>query len=169
MPGAASSQEDRAPTSRAAEGDFSPKTPNSRKRIVEGAVAKYQRDTPKRFKTNHKNVAGMPLEIPKANKRKLSEADEAMATGIKRAKKSHMCGEDRPAVAGRKRGREEDDQGGRMDAGTKKHRTGYFQDGDPPLEYEEWSDSDSDEPENWDPALESESDGDEDEEGRGSH
>jgi hypothetical protein len=107
MPGAASGQEDPAPTSRAAEGGFSPKTPGSRKRIFEGAVAKYQRGTPKRFKTNHKNVAGVPLEIPKANKRKLSDADEAVTIGIKRAKKSHTCGEDRPAVAGGKRGREE--------------------------------------------------------------
>jgi hypothetical protein len=64
---------------------------------------------------------------------------------------------DRRLLAERGGGRK-DDQGGKMDTGTKKHRTSYFQDGDPPLEYEEWSDSDSDEPES-----ESESDGDEEE------
>ncbi|KAF8534114.1 hypothetical protein BDD12DRAFT_445017 [Trichophaea hybrida] len=75
-------------------------------------------------------------------KRRFSEEVEVEGdTKKKRFKRNHREGSERPGLAGGKRkGREEEGEGGREDVRLKRPRNGYFQDGDPPIEYEESSD-----------------------------
>jgi hypothetical protein len=62
-----------------------------------------------------------------------------------RTKKVHKEGGERPALAGRKRGVEDEFVQWREDVRMKKGRPGYFQDGDPPMEYEDFSSDDEEE------------------------
>jgi hypothetical protein len=80
-------------------------------------------------------------------KRGFSEFSEASPGGAmkKRTKKDHKEGVERPALAGRKRGAGDDFVQWREDVRMKKGRPGYFQDGDPPMEYEDFSSDDEEE------------------------
>jgi hypothetical protein len=77
-------------------------------------------------------------------KRWVSEFSEASLGGAmkKRTKKDHKWCVQIPALAGRKRGAEDDFVQWREDVHMKKGRPGYFQDGDPPMEYEDFSSDD---------------------------
>jgi hypothetical protein len=80
-------------------------------------------------------------------KRRFSELSEASPGGamIKRTKKDHKEGGERPALAERKRGAGNEFVQWREDVRMKKGRPGYFQDGDPPMEYEDVSSDDEEE------------------------
>ena len=85
---------------------------------------------------------------PSTGKRRLSAVDEEdlqkrIVNTVKRIKKMHRAGSERP-VAGKKRGYDESEEFAvyREGVGMKRPRMGYFQEGDPPIEYETWSDED---------------------------
>ncbi|KAI5842017.1 hypothetical protein BZA05DRAFT_439663 [Tricharina praecox] len=102
---------------------------------------------------------------PATAKRRLSTVNEEnrnvrICDTSKRMKRAHRAGSERPA-AGMKRGFDEGDDAEcavyREDVGMKRPRTGYFQEGDPPMEYETWSDDeDEQEPEELNKAPEQE-------------
>jgi hypothetical protein len=98
-------------------------------------------------------------------KRRFSDFSEASPGGAmkKRTKNNHKQGVERPALAGRKRGAGDDFAQWREDVRMKKGRPGYFQDGDPPMEYEEDSSDDEEDQPGDDPVVLSSDEGEEEE------
>jgi len=94
---------------------------------------------------------------PSTVKRRLSclaDEDERpfLVSTLKRFKRAHRAGFDSPVIIGKKRGLDESEDGDaatyyRNDFGHKRSRNGYFQPGDPPMEYQTWSDDEEEEPE----------------------
>jgi hypothetical protein len=98
-----------------------------------------------------RKMAMVPVQT-RSKRRFSDDEDEAVVEVKKRFKRNHREGSERPAVSGKRQEREEGEEGEegeqyREDVGLKRPRRGYFQDGDPPMEYEESSDEDDDDDE----------------------
>jgi hypothetical protein len=102
---------------------------------------------PKKCKFQLSADAADPSSWVGPPKRGFSELSEASLGGAirKRTRTNPKEGVERPALAGEKRGAGDEFVPWRDDVRMKKGRPGYFQDGDPPMEYEDFSSDDEEE------------------------
>jgi hypothetical protein len=102
---------------------------------------------PKKRKIQLSADAADPSSWVGPPKRGFSELSEASLGGAirKRTRMNPKEGVDRPALAGEKRGAGDEFVPWRDDVRMKKGRPGYFQDGDPPMEYQDVSSDDEEE------------------------
>jgi hypothetical protein len=140
------------PSTETAAMDPSP-PPATKRAVVEATTPCKRRKSSPSFSTEPSQFSS-PVAPPTAKRRLSCVADEdkrpLLVSTLKRLKRVHRTGSESPVIAGKKRGLDEGGDGDaamyyRSDVGLKRPRNGYFQPGDPPMEYETWSDDEEEE------------------------